>query len=159
MPRAPLWGWWIKYSDLISASSWSFILMIYWSSAKTRKSTKIIQRKSWRCWNMKSYTRISKSVLFLTFLGYIVTAKGIEADEAKIEAIRSWLTLKSIHDVRSFHGLATFYRHFIRNFSTITAPMTKVLKGTSFRWTPKAQAARCEQQANASSSVSSFLFW
>jgi len=47
---------------------------------------------------------------------------------------------KSIHDVRSFHGLASFHRCFIQNFSTITVPMTKILKGTYFRWTPKAQA-------------------
>jgi len=47
--------------------------------------------------------------------------------------------LQSIHDARSFHGLVSFYQRFIRNFSTITAPMTEALKGTFFRWTPKAQ--------------------
>jgi len=44
-----------------------------------------------------------------------------------------------MHDVRSFHGLASFYRRFIRNFSTLAALMTKVLKGTKFIWTPQAQ--------------------
>ena len=70
-----------------------------------------------------------------------MTAKGNEVDEAKVEVIQSWTTPKSIHDARSFHGLASFYRHFIWNFSTITVPMTEVLKGTSFRLTPKAQMA------------------
>ena len=77
----------------------------------------------------------------VTFLGYIVSEDGIKVDEGKVEAIRSWPIPKSIHDVRAFHGLASFYRRFIRNFSTIMAPMTEVIKGTSFIWNPKAQSA------------------
>ena len=75
----------------------------------------------------------------VTFLGYIVSEDGIKVDEGKVEAIRSWPIPKSIHDVRAFHGLASFYMRFIRNFSTIMAPMTEVIKGTSFIWNPKAQ--------------------
>jgi len=47
---------------------------------------------------------------------------------------------KSIHDVGTLHGLASFYRRFIHGFSTIMATMTEVIKGTSFVWTPKAQS-------------------
>jgi len=69
----------------------------------------------------------------VTFLAYIVTSHGIKADESKVEAIRSWPTPKSIHDVRSFHGLASFYGQFIRNFRTIMAPMTEVIKSITFK--------------------------
>ena len=77
----------------------------------------------------------------MTFLGYVVTSNGIRVDESKVEAIRSWPIPKSIHDVRSFHRLASFYRRFIRNFSTIIGPMTEVIKGTSFQWSLRAQMA------------------
>ena len=75
----------------------------------------------------------------MTVLDYIVSAQGIKVDESKIEAIRSWSVPKSIRHVHSFHGLASFYRQFIRNFSTIMAIMIEVIKGTSFKWTSKPQ--------------------
>jgi len=51
---------------------------------------------------------------------------------------------KSIDDVRSFHGLASFYRQLIRNFSLIMGLMTEVIKGSSFQWNPNAEAALVE---------------
>jgi len=88
--------------------------------------------------NLKKCTFFSNEV---TFLGYVVTSSGIRVDESKVEAIRSWPAPKSIHDVRSFHGLASFYRRFFRNFSLIVAPIIEVIKGSSFQWNPKAQVA------------------
>ncbi|WZZ15735.1 hypothetical protein YC2023_108824 [Brassica napus] len=73
----------------------------------------------------------------LIFLGFVVSSQGLKVDEEKIKAIQDWPTPTTIGQVRSFHGLASFYRRFVKDFSTIAAPMTSVIKkNVSFVWGP-----------------------
>ena len=64
----------------------------------------------------------------LVFLGYVVSGDGTKMDPSKIEAILSWPMPNSLHDVKSFHGLASFYQRFIKNFNSLNAPIIEYLK-------------------------------
>jgi hypothetical protein len=69
-------------------------------------------------------------------LGHIVSSTGIEVDKSKIELIANLPTPKSIKDVRSFLGYASFYRRFIKDFSVISKPLCNLLtKDNVFKWT------------------------
>ena len=71
----------------------------------------------------------------LVFLGFVVSARGIQVDEEKVRAIQDWPSPTSVSKVRSFHGLASFYRRFMKDFSSITAPITEVIKkDVGFKW-------------------------
>jgi hypothetical protein len=71
-----------------------------------------------------------------------VTPQGIEVDKAKIEAIQSWPTPSTVTQVRSFLGLAGFYRRFVKDFSTIAAPLNELTKkNVPFVWTDAQEEA------------------
>uniref|UniRef100_A0A2N9FQW0 RNA-directed DNA polymerase n=1 Tax=Fagus sylvatica TaxID=28930 RepID=A0A2N9FQW0_FAGSY len=61
--------------------------------------------------------------------------RGIEVDEEKVKAIQEWPTPTTISQVWSFHGLASFYRWFVRDFSSLASPLTEVIKkNVPFKW-------------------------
>ncbi|PKI60289.1 hypothetical protein CRG98_019344 [Punica granatum] len=79
------------------------------------------------------------SSTFMRVMNQILQPFIGRVDSSKVEAVRQWPRPTSITDVRSFHGLASFYRRFIPHFSSIMASLTDCMKGGKFEWTEGAE--------------------
>ena len=90
------------------------------------------------------YAKFSKCEFWLdqvTFLSHVVSKDGIQVDPQKIEAVIDWPRPTTVTKVRSFLGLAGYYRRFVKDFSKIAAPLTRLTqKNVRFNWTD-----RCEE--------------
>lgn len=64
----------------------------------------------------------------LKYLGHVVSKEGVATDPDKVAAIKSWPTPKSGKDIKSFLGLAGYYRKFVQNFGVTSRPLTTLLK-------------------------------
>jgi hypothetical protein len=90
------------------------------------------------------YAKLNKCKFWLKevlFLGHIIYG-GISVDPSKVKDVLSWNTPQNVSDIRSFFGLARYYRRFIKGFSKISKPMIELLeKGKTFEWTPRHEAS------------------
>jgi hypothetical protein len=77
----------------------------------------------------------------LVYLGFVISVNELKMDPSKVEVIKNWPSSRNIFEVRSFHGLASFYRKFIRNFSGISAVMMDTVKKRhkTFHWTAEVE--------------------
>ena len=84
------------------------------------------------------YAKFSKCQFWLdsvTFLGHVISAEGVSVDPQKIEAIVNWKPPTNVTEIRSFLGLAGYYRKFVEGFSKLATPLTKLTrKEKKFVW-------------------------
>ncbi|KAL0173996.1 hypothetical protein M9458_029964, partial [Cirrhinus mrigala] len=79
----------------------------------------------------------------IAFLGYVISPEGVAMDDSKVNAVRDWPRPKTLKELQRFLGFSNFYRRFIRNFSTVAAPLTSMVKRGKVRltWSPDAVQA------------------
>ncbi|WVZ81457.1 hypothetical protein U9M48_028832 [Paspalum notatum var. saurae] len=91
----------------------------------------------------KLYAKFSKCAFWLKevgFLGHVLSEKGVAVDPSKVEAVPNRKRRESVTGIRSFLGLAGYYRRFIKDFSKIAKPMTSLTKkNVKFIWSPKCE--------------------
>ena len=89
----------------------------------------------------------------MSFLGHVISKEGVQVDPKKVEAVSNWPRPTNVTEIRSFLGMAGYYRRFVKDFSRISASLTRLVrKQVKFEWDDT-----CEQsfhKLNYCSSVS-----
>ncbi|XP_074288176.1 putative mitochondrial protein AtMg00860 [Silene latifolia] len=84
------------------------------------------------------YAKLSKCEFWLekvSFLGHVISREGVVMDPTKIEAVSKWVAPKNVAEIRSFLGLAGYYRRFVKDFSKIARLLTSLMrKENRFKW-------------------------
>jgi Reverse transcriptase (RNA-dependent DNA polymerase)/RNase H-like domain found in reverse transcriptase len=90
----------------------------------------------------------------IEYLGHLISEQGVATDPTKIQAMLEWPEPKTIKELRVFLGLTRYYRKFIKDYDSISKPLTELLKKNSFQWNGNtSQAFKLLQQAMCSAPI------
>ena len=89
----------------------------------------------------------------VTYLGHVFSKDGMSPDSSKTKVIQNWIIPNNVIELRRFLGLASYYRRYIKNFSTMAEPLLFLAnKGITYTWTPECQKVFTELQQRLQSS-------
>jgi RNase H-like domain found in reverse transcriptase/Reverse transcriptase (RNA-dependent DNA polymerase)/Integrase zinc binding domain/Chromo (CHRromatin Organisation MOdifier) domain len=133
------------FRDLLDRSVLVFLDDILVFSRTHEEHVAHVRQVLERLRKQKLYAKRSKCEFFrseVEFLGHQLGANGLAVSQDKISAVRDWPTPRNVGDVRSFLGLAGFYRRFVKDFSKIALPLTQMTqKERAWEWGKEQQAA------------------
>ncbi|GFX00478.1 retrovirus-related Pol polyprotein from transposon 412 [Trichonephila clavipes] len=76
----------------------------------------------------------------VNYLGHIISAEGVRTDPEKVSAVKNWKRPENLRELRSFLGLCTYYRKFVKGFSNIARPLHKLTESKQkFQWTKECE--------------------
>lgn len=116
---------------LVYNSSWAEHLQQMCTVLQTMHHHKLFLKKSKCLFGEES----------MTYLGHIISGQGVAMDSDKVEAIQAWPKPQTLRALRGFLGLIGYYREFIKDYGSVAAPLTKLLKKEAFSWTTDADSA------------------
>jgi hypothetical protein len=144
LTNAPLTSctWWILFSwKNWTSLLWSSLMMSWCFSKSKKEHEENLRIVLQRLCDHQLYAKFSKFEFWFSqiqFLSHVISSEGISVDLSKVWEVLDWKPPRTVHQVRSFLGLAGYYRRFILNFSKIVKPITDLLKkDEKFVWNAK----------------------
>ena len=130
-------------------------ILVYSGSSEEHSEHLRIVLQTLREWQL--YAKLSKCQFWLNrvaFLGHVISVEGVSVDPKKIEVVVNWKPPKNVSEVRSFLGLAGYYRKFVEGFSKIAAPLTKLTrKDVKYDWVDACQQSFKELKGRLTSAL------
>ncbi|QRW25134.1 Retrotransposable element Tf2 protein [Rhizoctonia solani] len=133
------------FYDMIDVSVIIYLDDILIYSRNREEHTKHLREVLRRIRDNNLYLKLAKCLFYtteVTYIGIVITPEGISMEKEKIKAVQEWKEPKTVKQLQSFIGFANFYRHFIKDFSTIVKPLT-LLTRQEVKW----KWGEAEQQA------------
>ncbi|KAK3548562.1 hypothetical protein QTP70_014483 [Hemibagrus guttatus] len=137
------------FQDLLGKGVIVYIddILVYSASMEdhVRQVREVLARLQWH----HLYVKLEKCKFHrttVTFLGYVISHQGVEMDVGKVWAVTEWPAPATVRELQRFLAFANFYRRFIRNYSSVSGPLTSLLRGKPKRLTWRDQARVALQQ-------------